>query len=153
MAEWRPIPGYEGTYDVSSDGQVHSRPRPRTKGGILRQRVNKRGYLALSLVQHGVQKTHEVHRLVALAFLGPRPAGMEVRHLNGDQLDPRLSNLAYGTPPENKLDTVAHGTHPQSSKTHCPRGHPYDAQNIYVLPSRPTARYCRTCKRERERAR
>ena len=34
-------------------------------------------------------------------------------------------------------------------KTHCPQGHPYNPENTYVLPSRPNARYCRACQRER----
>jgi hypothetical protein len=58
----------------------------------------------------GIHKSITVHRLVATAFLGPRPAGLEVRHLNGDPTDCRLANLAYGTPAENGQDRVRHGT-------------------------------------------
>jgi hypothetical protein len=36
-----------------------------------------------------------VHDVIAEAFLGPCPEGMEVRHSNGDLLDNRASNLAY----------------------------------------------------------
>jgi hypothetical protein len=31
-------------------------------------------------------------------------------------------------------------------KTHCPKNHPYDADNTYVTPS-SGKRVCRTCKR------
>lgn len=153
MIEWRPVPGYEATYEVSDDGQVRSRPRRRTRGGLLKSRIGKRGYPVLNLVQDGKQRTHEVHRLIAAAFLGPRPANMEVRHLNGDPLDCRLSNLAYGTRSENILDRRSHGGDHNVNKTHCPNGHPYDATNTYVLPSRPSARYCRECGRARSLAR
>lgn len=38
------------------------------------------------------------------------------------------------------------------SETHCPKGHPYDEANTYLLSSR-RMRSCRTCHREREAAR
>jgi WhiB family transcriptional regulator, redox-sensing transcriptional regulator len=36
--------------------------------------------------------------------------------------------------------------HPQASKTHCKRGHPFDAENTYYTPD--GRRRCRTCLRE-----
>ena len=33
----------------------------------------------------------------------------------------------------------------QREKTHCPQGHPYDAENTYVTPA--GHRYCRVCNR------
>jgi WhiB family transcriptional regulator, redox-sensing transcriptional regulator len=36
--------------------------------------------------------------------------------------------------------------HPQASKTHCKRGHPFDANNTYYTPD--GRRRCRTCLRE-----
>lgn len=51
-----------------------------------------------------------VHRLVADAFYGPRPRGREVRHLDGDRLNNRPGNLAYGTSKQNKRDAIRHGT-------------------------------------------
>lgn len=149
MSEWRPIPGYVETYLVSDSGDIRSLPRNTTRGGLLKQKISTRGYPAVALVQNGKQATHEVHRLVALAFLGPRPRGMEVRHLNGDPLDGRLVNLAYGTRSENQLDKRAYGTDRNVSKTHCPKGHAYTGDNVRVLSTRPGARYCRTCESER----
>lgn len=142
--EWRPIPGYEATYRVSSMGEIESIPRPRTRGGLLKVRVGKRGYPSVTLVQSGIQQTHEVHRLVALAFLGPRPDGHVVRHLDGDPLRPHADNLAYGTSSENLLDQIAHGTHSTARRTHCPRGHEYDEANTRNYAGR---RYCKACYR------
>jgi hypothetical protein len=51
-----------------------------------------------------------LHRLVALAFLGPAPEGMEVRHLDGNKRNARLENLTYGTQAENYADRRIHGT-------------------------------------------
>ncbi|MEV0646080.1 NUMOD4 motif-containing HNH endonuclease [Phytomonospora sp. NPDC050363] len=144
---WLPLPGYEETYKVSTHGRVWSRPRRHTQGGVLTVRTGMRGYTLVSLVQEGRQKTREVHRLVAAAFLGPRPEGMEVRHLDGDKQNPHVSNLAYGTPSENARDKRRHGTDYNVAKTHCRNGHPYDEANTYRVASKPNTRICRTCRR------
>lgn len=50
------------------------------------------------------------------------------------------------------LDRVvktSRGTRRVQGKTHCPQGHPYDKANTKIIPSRPNARYCRACHRER----
>jgi hypothetical protein len=87
-------------------------------------------------------RTPLVHHLIAETFHGPRPEGMVVRHLNGNPLDNRAENLRWGTYTENNLDAVAHGTHLHARKTHCPQGHPYDAENTRVYRG---MRYCRAC--------
>lgn len=142
---WAPIAGYEETYRVSSLGRVLSLPRPTTPGGLLAWSPDQRGYPRVTLVQGGRQWKVRVHLLVARTFLSDAPDGMEVRHLNGDSSDPRLSNLAYGTHSENLLDRVRHGTCHNTKKTACPRGHAYDAVNTYVNKGR---RFCRACRRK-----
>ena len=149
---WLPIPGWEGMYEVSDLGRVRSLPRknhPRLT--LLASYPMKRGgYTAVSLSRDNHTHTSAVHKLVALAFLGPRPDGMEVRHLNGDATDPRLVNLAYGTPSENQRDRLRHGTHHYGNRTHCNNGHPFDEENTYLYP-RGGGRRCRICQRERLR--
>jgi hypothetical protein len=58
--------------------------------------VRPDGYLSVGLSRNSKQRAFYVHRLVAEAFLGPRPAGKETMHLNGDRTDNRVANLAYG---------------------------------------------------------
>jgi len=41
--------------------------------------------------------------------------------------------------------------HPQASKTHCKRGHPFNAENTYYTPD--GRRRCRTCLREAQAVR
>lgn len=149
MTVWRSIPGLQN-YDASDDGQVRSwcpyrgLPVPHALTQTL-----SRGYL---LVRVGrAINPQPVHRLVMLAFVGPRPEGQEVRHLDGDPTNNRLGNLAYGTPSENSYDAIRHGTHPTASKTHCPAGHAYDEQNTYRSPRGD--RRCRACNEIRERKR
>jgi hypothetical protein len=49
------------------------------------------------------------HTLVAETFVGQRPPGQGVRHLDGNPANDDPSNLAWGTQGENMADTVAHG--------------------------------------------
>lgn len=151
--EWRPIPNYEETYLVSSLGRVFSRPRWKCQGGMLKIKKGNRGYPLIGLCQNSVQKTYMLHHVMALTFLGPRPfPEAEVRHLDCDPWNTRLSNLAYGTHSENARDTVAQGRHWYASRTHCPQGHPYAGDNLYINPSNG-GRVCRTCNRVAQAAR
>ena len=97
---WLPVVGYESLYEVSSYGQVKSYHRNPPR--ILRPETT-RGYLYLNLCHDGQQEHVAVARLVALAFLGPTPAGMEIRHLDGDSANNVLTNLVYGTHGENEI--------------------------------------------------
>ena len=117
MAEWRPIPGYEGRYDVSDDGRVRSywrQPWRSTPQRILRPMLEtKAGYPAVVLCDGQTKRRIRIHRLVLEAFVGPRPAGLGARHLNGNPADCRLSNLVWGTQAENMADSVRHTTSPK----------------------------------------
>ena len=149
---WLPIPGYEGRYDVSDQGRVRSwlywfaQPHAHLPR-ILRQTANPvDSHTMVGLFADGRCVTFYVHRLVMLSFAGPLPAGMETRHLDGDPTNNCLSNLAYGTHAENKLDRARHGTDHQLNKTHCKRGHEFTPDNTkWIRDGR--ARQCRACAR------
>lgn len=49
------------------------------------------------------------HRMVMQSFVGPRPEGMEVAHLDGDKENNNLLNLQYCTPEENRRHNVING--------------------------------------------
>ena len=51
-------------------------------------------------------KNYAAHKLMALAWMGPIPAGWEIDHLNGNILDWRLENLQVVTPKENRKRAV-----------------------------------------------
>lgn len=104
-ARW--IPGHEGFYGVTSDGRVWSEPRERTRGGWLVATPGARGYLYVNLGRR--HRARPLHVLIAAAWIGPRPLGQEVRHLDGNKHHNVDTNLAYGTRREQRLDDVRHG--------------------------------------------
>ena len=90
-------------YEVSDQGRVR-----RTVGGkgarighILKPAPNNSGYLCVGLKDGGIRLPYTVHKLVAIAFLGPVPEGFEINHENGDKTDNRACNLSYITRSEN----------------------------------------------------
>lgn len=115
---WRPIPSFPG-YEVSDIGRVRSMPHSRAgrNGGvrtfgikILKLRLDRNGRPIVSIRKNGERKLVRVSTLVAEAFLGPRPTGMEVCHDNGDSLNNHPWNLRYDTHQNNCRDRIIHGT-------------------------------------------
>jgi len=93
---WLPIAGYEGMYEVSDLGRVRSLPRFHAGGRVLKPSYC--GPVAsVGLRRDGRSRTFSIHGLVARAFLGPCPEGMEVCHGPAGRRDNRLVNLSYGT--------------------------------------------------------
>ena len=116
MEIWKDIPGFEGDYQVSSEGRVRSLDRivhckngaaKKYKGRMLVLKPNVGGYLSLRL---GRGNPVMVHQLVALVFIGPAPPGLQACHNSGDKNDNTKGNIRYDTPKNNQADRKAHGT-------------------------------------------
>lgn len=113
--EYKDIPGYPG-YRAGSDGTVWSccRPGSPSRDGEWKKlkpgmnRAMGRWQYCLKR-EDGARPTRRAANLIALAFHGPRPEGLEIRHLDGDPTNDRPDNLAYGTKGENAADRVIHG--------------------------------------------
>ena len=117
--EYRELYDYAGLF-AGSDGHIYSvtdseiinyvryvklRPvREYTCGNYATVRVMLR--------REGTMTTRNVHALICEAFHGKRKGreAAHVRHLNGDSMDNRPSNLAYGTPRENWEDKILANT-------------------------------------------
>lgn len=111
MVDWRDVVGYEGVYQVSDDGQVKRiKPGKSTRAGrLLKIRVGTRGRCCLDLSKDGVSRSHDVHKLVAEAFLGPRPDGKEINHIDYNCRNNSAGNLEYITRSENIRHAYGHG--------------------------------------------
>lgn len=87
---WKPIPGYEGLYEVSSEGRVWSIRRQIIKKTV----VNKNnGYEYVSLCS----RPKLLHRVVLSAFCeNPAPSiYTDVNHKNEIKTDNRVENLEW----------------------------------------------------------
>lgn len=140
LETWLPVVGYEGLYSVSDTGFVRSEKRVVVRSNgypfPVRERVMKGspdfyGYMMIKLPGRG---TRPIHKIVMETFVGPCPTGMEVRHLDGDPANNKLSNLSYGTHTDNMYDAIKHGTfmggYRRPWNTHCPLGHARRAPNL-----------------------
>ena len=119
--EWRPVPGFEGQYEVSSLGRVRGLARPVTQmsrhgtpftrlipARVLRPGKASNGYFTVMLGRTGGSRC--VHELVAEAFHGPRPPGHDTRHKDGSRDNNRADNLEWGTRSQNIEDAIKLGT-------------------------------------------
>ena len=121
MEEWKDIPGFEGTYQVSNEGRVRSVDRTITningkvfhyKGKIMKLSFHRLGYINATFGK----KKYYVHRLVWLAFNGDIPEGMEINHKDECKSNNVLSNLEIMT----HVDNVNYGTRTErSTEKHC----------------------------------
>lgn len=153
VERWLPVVGYEGSYEVSDQGQVRSLDRVagtaehprRWKGRVLQPApVGKCGHLMVALRRDGKSKSWLVHALVLTAFVGPRPVGMECCHGLGGTQDNSLQNLRWDTSSENNFDIVRQGRHRNASKTRCKYGHQLKGPNLYQAGHR-NERVCKAC--------
>src|SRR5687767_11715471 len=101
--EWRPVVGFEDTFHVSNHGRVKRVRDARTDYYVklMPRHVSSGGYYVMNLTRHNKHATRFVHVLVAAAFLGPKPSGQVVNHIDANRLNPHLSNLEYVTAREN----------------------------------------------------
>lgn len=107
---WRDIEGFP-RYQVSDRGRVRVCPLG-LPCSILKPESSDSGHLRVRLVdESGERRMRWVHRLVLGAFAGP-PL---VRHLDDDEQNNRLENLAYGSRLDNAADARRNGKHAHGS--------------------------------------
>ena len=113
QAIWKPIPQYEGLYEISSNGQV----RNFRTGHTLAQRLGGTAkYRFVSLWKGNKEKHMLVHRLVAMAFV-PNPEGKpQVNHKDMDKENNTVANLEWVTVSENHKHAFANGRKPVMSQ-------------------------------------
>lgn len=109
----RPVPGFPD-YVVSRAGEVH---HARTGRPARRGTRSDSGYARVWLGNKCVR----LHRVVALAFLGPAPSPRHhVAHKDGCKDNNAEENLAWKLPVENEADKRAHGTSPRGGSNRVP---------------------------------
>lgn len=128
---WKLMPECEA-YEVSNLGAVR-RISPGRGTRAMRQikpSVDAGGRMVFNISAGGKRKQIKLHKAVASAFIGPCPQGYEVAHLDGNQQNNVLSNLAYTTPKENNAHKVEHGTQPVGQEIWCSKLSEDQVRNI-----------------------
>jgi hypothetical protein len=118
---WVDIIGYENSYQVSDKGRIRTKDRTvefknrwgeicgrRQKSIIMKQKLEKNGYLRIGLRDGRKSKSFSVHRLVLEAFSGNRP-NLQVNHKDGNKTNNNLGNLEWCTARENYHHAKATG--------------------------------------------
>lgn len=98
---WRTVVGYEGLYEVSNMGTIRN-----SDGKILKNQsppnvIKREQRKSVTLYFNGKGKFHRVHKLVAFAFLGIRPCGLVIDHIDSNPMNNMSENLRYITHREN----------------------------------------------------
>lgn len=115
---WVFVPSTNNLYEVNEHGDV----RKVSRGIPLTASITKIGYKIVSIVfsTDNVQKRY-VHDLISEVFIGKKPIGKEVNHIDGDKTNNTVSNLEYITRSENinhglKIGLIHHGESRSDSK-------------------------------------
>lgn len=94
-------------YLIDQEGNVFNK-----KGEKKSLLINRDGYWIVRLYKNNQVKSHNVHRLVAEAFI-PNPENKRtVNHKDGNKLNCHVSNLEWATDSENVLHAISMGLLP-----------------------------------------
>jgi hypothetical protein len=88
MEEWRAVSGFE-MYEINNLGRLRRGHR------ILSGMIDKCGYHQYCLSVQNKQYFRTSHSLVAIAFIGPRPEGLVIDHIDHNKLNNCVENLRY----------------------------------------------------------
>lgn len=117
---WKDIPNYEGVFQASTLGRIKKLAYvTKNRVGlplhkpekVLKLTKHPRGYIKTRLyVNANDFKPFQVHRLIALTFIGAPPNGLDqVNHINGIKHDNRVENLEWCNNSQNQLHSNANG--------------------------------------------
>ena len=88
------------SYEISNFGNL----RKKTKAGKyinIKGSINNRGYRYFQVQRDGKRINNLFHHMVSNEFIGKRPNGLIVDHIDQDKLNNNVDNLRYTTHTEN----------------------------------------------------
>jgi hypothetical protein len=105
---WKKIPGFS-RYEASNTGKIRSLNYKNSGKIHLIHPCLSGGYFKTMLLSDsGKYKTWNVHKWVAMTFLGEN-VGMEINHKSGNKKDNSLENIEYLTRSQNIQHAYDHG--------------------------------------------
>lgn len=101
---WKDIPGYEGLYQISEDGEVKSLERIFYCGvnhalkkvypeKIMKARLDHNNHERITFHKDGKCKSFFIHRLMWETFVGEIEDGFEIHHKDFNKSNNLISNL------------------------------------------------------------
>lgn len=116
MTQWKPIPKMEDRYEISDDGRVASLNYNRMGIRAILRPYDVRGYKLVVLQKNGFKKAHQIHRLVANAFIENTANSEQVNHKDGVKSNNDFRNLEWVTCSENTLHSFRIGKSSQKGE-------------------------------------
>ncbi len=94
--QWRPVPDYEGLYEISSLGRVRSLTRKgRVVEVFLKAGRNKNGLRTVSFRKNGESKSYDLPRMVLSVFSDSRSRSWCAYHQDRNLGNNALANLKW----------------------------------------------------------
>lgn len=95
---WKPIPSQK-SHEASNLGRIRNAKNKR----IVKPFTDRlQEYERVSFYEGSRKFKRMVHTVIAETFLGPKPDGYEIDHINTNKLDNRAENLHYVTREDNR---------------------------------------------------
>lgn len=107
------------------------------------------GYVRVCRREDGKKVMRVLHRVYYEMYVGPIPAGMQIDHLCRNRGCVNPEHLEVVTARENIMRSPIAPAALNVAKTHCPKGHSYAGENLYINPK--GQRVCRACQKEAAR--
>lgn len=105
--EMRKIPSLDFLYEISEDGRILRNVKSKKQCNIiLDMHHSKVGYYAAFVNYKGKRKRVMIHIAVAECWLGPKPEGLEVDHIDRNTHNNHYTNLRYVTHSEQMKNRV-----------------------------------------------
>jgi NUMOD4 motif/HNH endonuclease len=108
---WKPVPDYDGRYEVSNCGRIRN-----SGGRILSPALWSNGYFRIPLWKNGESRLFYVHWIVATVFIGP--SDLTVNHKDGVKRNNVVTNLEWLTNRENMLHAYRSGLIEKKGEAH-----------------------------------
>ena len=102
MENWKPVVGFEGSYEVSNHGNVRSLKCGRVK--MMKKVTNQKKYERICLMKKNLKYTLSVHRLVGDAFLTRIDGKPTIDHIDQNPSNNHVSNLRWADASEQGIN-------------------------------------------------
>lgn len=123
--------------------ELHSIPEPTSGCTLWTGALFPNGYGRV----HTHRGSDRAHRAAWFVAFGEIPTGLLVRHSCNNPVCINPTHLKLGTDADNAQDRER-ARRSRHFKPTCKRGHPLTGGNVYSVPSYPSGRRCRACRKK-----